>query len=162
REGILKFLIATGSLSQALKAWEKEDKAKELPKPKMVFWIDEKPAVGDKEEPIVGPDFKNPKKVDGQGRFIVQKREAMLRLAIYDFPSRKIDSVSWGLIGEKLQPFVKSPDQEYSADLAPVLTAPGEYKLRLVLRSEEQETQEYTRDLTVRFQQAPAPIKRDA
>jgi WD40 repeat protein len=158
REGILKFLVATGSLSQALKAWEKEDKAKELPKPKMVFWIDEAPAAGQEAKAVVGPD---PKKIDDQGRLIVQKREATLRLNVYDFPSSKIDLVSWGLKGEKLQPFAKSLGQEYSADLAPVLTAPGEYKIRLVLRSEEQEAPEYTRDLTVRFQQAAAPAKRD-
>jgi WD40 repeat protein len=159
REGILKFLIATGSLSQALKAWQKEDKAKEVPKPKMVFWIDEVQAGAKPANVLVGPDDK---KIDGQGRFIVQKREATLRLAVYDFPSRKIDSVSWGLMGKKLQPFAKSLDQEYSADLAPFLTAPGEYKIRLVLRTDEQETQEYTRDLTLRFQQAAVPVKRDA
>jgi WD40 repeat protein len=162
KEGILKHLIATGSLSQALKAWEKEDKAKELPKPKMVFWIDEDRQAGKvAKDAVGGPD---PNKVDGQGRFLVQKRDAALMLSIYDFPSPKIDSVTWGLAGkdEKQQPLVKDQRQEYTADLSPVLTAPGEYKIRLVLHTDEQEAREYTRDLTIRFQQAAAPVKRDA
>jgi WD40 repeat protein len=155
KEGILKHLIATGSLSQALKAWEKEDKAKDVPKPKMVFWIDE-----GKPDPkqVVGP---HSKKVDEQGRFLVQKRDATLRLAVYDFPPSKIDSVRWSLMGENLRQFAKPPGEEYSADLSPVLTQAGEYRIRLVLRTEEQETQEYTRDLTIRFQQAALPVKRD-
>ncbi len=56
KEGILKHLIATGSLSQALKAWQKEDKAKELPKPKMVFWIDEGKPDPKQANVAVGPD----------------------------------------------------------------------------------------------------------
>jgi WD40 repeat protein len=158
KEGILKHLIATGSLSQALKAWQNEDKGKELPKPKMVFWIDEAKAGVPKANEVAGP---HPKKIDEQGRFIVQKRDASLRLAIYDFPSSKIDSVSWGLKGEKLTPFARPASQEYSADLSTLLTQPGEYNIRLVLHTDEQETQEYTRDLTIRFQQAAIPVKRD-
>lgn len=158
KEGILKHLVATGSLSQALKAWEKEDKSKELPKPKIVFWIDEAQGAGQQANAVVGPDSK---KMDELGRFIVQKRDAVLRLSIYDFPSHKIDSVSWGLKGEKLQSFVKDLQQEYTAELSPILTAPGEYKIRLVLHTDEQEAREYTRDLTVRFQQAAVKPKSD-
>jgi WD40 repeat protein len=159
KEGILKHLVATGSLSQALKAWAKEDKAKEQPKPKMVFWIDEAPTAGQKVKLLVGP---NPEKMDAQGRFIVAKRDAVLRLSIYDFPPNKVDSVSWGLKGEKkLQPLAKDLREEYSADLSPVLTAPGEYQILLVLHTDEQETREYTRDLFVRFQQAAPAAKRD-
>ncbi len=69
--------------------------------------------------------------------------------------------MSWGVKGEKLQPLAKPPREEYSADLSPVLTKAGEYNIRLVLRTDEQETQEYTRDLIVRFQQAAIPVKRD-
>src|SRR5260370_42464198 len=105
----------------------------------MVLWNDEGEAGVPKANEVGGPD---PKKMDEQGRFIVQKRDATLRLAIYDFPPNKIDSVSWGLKGEKLQPFAKPSGQEYSVDLSPDIAQAGENNIRLVVRTDAQETQE--------------------
>src|SRR5260370_22358961 len=102
----------------------------------MVLWIDEGKLDPKQANVAVGPD---PKKVDEQGRFIIEKRDARLRLAVYDFPPNKIDSVSWGVKGEKLQPLAKPPREEYSADFSPVLTKAGEYNIPFVLRTADQE-----------------------
>jgi WD40 repeat protein len=152
KEGILKHLVATGRLSDALKSWEKEDKGKPLPKPKMVFWIDEQGSE------IVGPD---PRKVNDLGQFRVQQPQASLKLAIYDFPLHKIDRATWGLLGEKPQSFADVSGSEWSASLAPILTKPGEYKIRLSMLTDEADPQEYTENLTVRFQLPPQKVQRN-
>ena len=66
-QGILKHLLIQGSLTPALKEWEKEDRAKPLPNPKMNVWSDP-----------VGPD---PKLLDGRGETLVRQPQDRLRAA---------------------------------------------------------------------------------
>jgi WD40 repeat protein len=154
KEGILKHLVTTGRLSDALKSWEKEDKAKPLPKPKMVFWIDEP------DSDLVGP---NPKKLNDLGQFPVQKPQATLKLAVYDFPLHRIGAVRWSRLGDQPKPLEASTTAgtEWSASLAPILTKPGEYRIRLSMLTDEADPQEYTENLTVRFQLPPQNAQRN-
>jgi WD40 repeat protein len=143
-EGILKHLVARGSLPPALKEWREEDQRKPLPRPKMTSWIDE-----------VGPE---PEKRDARGQFLVRKAPVTLKLAIDDFPLEKVDTIRWQVVGAAagFQEFEPGFDRERSADLARVLARPGVYQIRAVLRTVQAQPQEYTQEITVRFQ-PPAP-----
>jgi hypothetical protein len=145
REGILKHLVAEGSLSPALRAWEKEDRAKEWPRPKMTVW----------SHPL-GPD---PAHVDARGETLVRHPQDLLMMAVDDFPLRKLESVTWQVDGGPVRAFDAAPTRERSADLSRLPWKAGDrYKIRVVLRTREAEPREYARELTLRYQPPPPEV----
>jgi WD40 repeat protein len=142
REGILKHLVARGSLAPALKDWQEEDQKKPLPRPKMTSWIDE-----------IDAD-----KTDARGQVLLRQGPVTLKLAIDDFPLDKLAKVQWQIVGDARGPqeFLEGNGRERSADLAALLARPGVNKVRMVLETLEAQPQRYVQELLVRVQ-PPAP-----
>ncbi len=141
RPGILRHLVAQGHLAPALKTWEAEEKSKKLPTPKMTLWIDE-----------IGPD---PRKVDRQGQVLLQQRRATLRLAIHDFPLDRLASVHWQLDGGPRQPFSQVSGPYHTAVLAQLPAQRGVHTIRVTVRTDETKPQEFTQDMSLRYQPPP-------
>lgn len=148
RPGILKNLVARGDLSAALTDWDAEDSRRVLPDPKTNVWVKE-----------IGPD---PRKRDGNGQVVVQKKPVTLVLRVDDFPLEKIDSVDWQLVGEATRhPFDEPLGAEWSADLSTLPWTRGKvYRIRAAIRTNEAEPREHVRDILLRYQPPPPVIVR--
>jgi WD40 repeat protein len=143
RPGILKHLVAHASLAPALKAWDAEEKAKPLPRPKMTLWI------GDR-----GPD---PRQLDRQGQLLVRTLRPTLHLAIHDFPLDRAAAVEWQLDGGQRRAFGPASGP-YRAVEIPLPAKRGTYSVRVVLRTDEAAPQEYAQELTLRYQPPPPAV----
>jgi WD40 repeat protein len=145
RERILSHLVAQGSLSPALKAWEEEDRRRPRPQPKMTLWIEE-----------IAPD---PRTVGVAGPVLLRQRQATLKLAIDDFPLERIGAVSWQFDGLAWQSFEPDPGSVRSANLSQIPWQRGEHRIRVLLRTREEQPQEHVKDLTVRYQPPPPSVR---
>src|SRR5262249_36864479 len=132
REGILELLVANGSLSPALKKWESEHRRKPLPEPKMTLWLDEL----------------DPSKADQQGPVLVRQRQLTLRLAVDDFPLERIAALTWQLDRQAPQRFDDVSGTVHRADLSQAPWKKGEQRIRVVLRTQEEQPRQYIKDLT--------------
>jgi WD40 repeat protein len=140
RDGILRFLIARGALAPALKDWQDQKRGEGLPRPKMTLYADE-----------VGPD---PEKRNGLGQVVVREAPVVIKLAVDDFPAEHIEGLFWQVDNGPLQRFAEGASaRERSAELN---LARGVYNIRTVLRTREEQPQEYVREMTVRVV-PPAP-----
>jgi WD40 repeat protein len=142
REGILQHLVAQGSLSPALKAWEEEENRKILPAPNMTLEIDD-----------LGPE---PKK-DRHGHIVLTEAPGKLTLAIDNgVPDDRLAAVQWQVDGGALREFTERTEQGREAVLSQLAWTRGIHKIRVVVRTRETVPQEYTQELTLRYQ--PPPI----
>jgi WD40 repeat protein len=140
REGILKHLVAQGSLAPALKAWEDENRRKPLPPPRMTLWIDE-----------VAPD---PKQL---AAVVLTQPKVTLKLAVDDFPLDRLETLQWQVDNLPSQKFAAAVGQVHTADLSGVAWKQGEHTIRVLARTQEVEPREYVKELAVRYQ-LPPPV----
>jgi WD40 repeat protein len=141
RDGILRFLMARASLAPALKDWQDQKRGEGLPRPKMTLYADE-----------VGPD---PEKRNGLGQVVVRQNPIVVKLAVDDFPAEHIDGLFYQVDGGPLERFADAASaRERSTALN---LSRGVHTIRTVLRTNEAQPQEYTRDLVVRVV-PPAPL----
>ena len=140
REGILRQLLAKGSLAPALEAWEKENKAKPAPRPNLDLEL----------ESSAGPLAPN-----GRGEIVVRQAPKSLALRIDGgFPDDRVAGLNWQLDNGAVAP-LRAVAGHWEADLSAVKWARQDYKLKITLRTDEAEPKEYTREVTVRFQPTP-------
>jgi WD40 repeat protein len=140
REGILRQLLAKGSLAPALEAWEKENKAKPAPRPNLDLEL----------ESSTGPLAPN-----GRGVIIVRQAPKTLELRIDGgFPDDRVAGLNWQLDNGAVAP-LRAVAGHWEADLSAVKWARQDYKLKVTLRTDEADPKEYTREVTVRFQPTP-------
>lgn len=142
---ILAYLIAKGSVGQALEAWDKDHPPPPPREPQMGMWI---------EEP--GREVL----VDSRGRVQVRQRQATLKLAVFDeLPPGKITAVDWQIDGLGKDAFVKISQREWSADLSKLPWERGEYRVTATMRVERGTGQVYQpKALTVVYQPLPPAI----
>jgi len=142
REGILADLIDKGRITEALQAWNDREAAKPLPAPAMTLALDE-----NGKEPGT----------DDQGQSLVRDRQVKLGLTIDGFPTDedKIASLTWQLDDAAAQKFDGSGAKR-TADLSLVKWDRGIHRVRVLLRTNEAQPRDYTKELTFRFQ-PPAP-----
>ncbi len=146
RRGILKHLLAEGSLSAALAAWEKEDRGRKVPEANLRLWLDDDTGL-------------DPRQADGQGRFLVQKPPAALNLVIDDLPEERIGTATWQIEGLTDAPRAFASGQRTAtADVAALPWARGTYRVRVTVRAEEDEVREVTKELLVRYQPPPPAV----
>ncbi|GIW79576.1 MAG: hypothetical protein KatS3mg105_1383 [Gemmatales bacterium] len=140
REGILKDLVEQTELAQALDAWFRRDRLRELPEPRLTFWLDE-----------VGPD---PSKRNAQGQCIARATPLTIKLAIDNFPLDRIKAVHWQLGNGPARGFDSGRGRERTA----VLNLPrGVYRLHAIVETSEDPPRTYSKDLVLKVL-PPAPV----
>lgn len=138
KEGILADLTARGNLTDALKDWDAREAAKRLPVPALSLALEEN---GQEVKP------------DAQGTPVLRQPKAKVTLTVDGFPVDRIASLTWQLDGAAAQEFAGA-GLTRSADLENLKR--GNHRVRVVLRTQEANPKDYTRELTFRYQ-APAP-----
>jgi WD40 repeat protein len=143
RQDILKYLVRTGNVGQAIDAWRKDhpERARE---PKMTLWIN---------EPGVQPT------TDNQGRVVVRVPPAKLFLSVHEPPLGKVETVRWQVDGKLRGEFTAEGGdyKEWSADLTRLALGRGEHRIRVTLRTAAPDAQDYPRELLVNYQ-PPRPV----
>jgi WD40 repeat protein len=141
REGILKHLVAKGSLAPAVEAWQKEERAKPAPRPTLEMDLD------GAEAGLVP---------DARGEVVLRRPPRALALRMGGgFPEDRVASLRWDVGGEAkpLRPVAG----RWEADLSGVTWRRQAYTLRVVLRTAEEEPREYVKEVALRYRpEAPA------
>ena len=143
RRGILRHLLSAGNLSGALATWEKEDRKRKLPEANLRLWLNED----------VGLD---PRQADPQGRFAVA-RPATVNLIVDDLPLDHLGTAHWyveGLTPEPV-PFTEVGRRMLTADLTALKWERGTHRVRVVVRTNDEEPREVVKELLVRHQPEP-------
>jgi WD40 repeat protein len=123
REGLLRHLVARGSLAPALEDWDNEKKEKPLSPPKMTMGI------------------------DGMKDRIVRQNKNTVWLHAAGIAADRIDSVRWSIDGG---PESLSTDTGIDHSHAVTLSR-GLHKIKAVLRTREDVPQQFEESLTVRY-----------
>jgi WD40 repeat protein len=132
REGLLKHLLARGSLADALEDFDKEKKAKPLPPPEMTLGIDD------------------------MDRQLVHQPRSTLRLRIEAIPVDRLASVQWQIDNQPWQPFAETGGADYAQ---PIELQRGRHQVQVRLRTREEVPQEFTRQLAVTYQPLPPVVE---
>ena len=134
-EGLLEDLITHGRLPR-------EEDAETLPSPEMSLLI-----------PELGTD---PVKSDGH-LLIRQRQEVTLALSLdFEFPADSVAEVECRFDGRSLGTMRRAGDRRWQIDLSQAPWRRQVHLLEAVLRTNERQPQEFTKDIRVRFQ-PPAP-----
>lgn len=132
REGLLRHLMARGSLIQGLKSFEDEKKAIPLPRPEMVLDVDEM-----------------------NGRLVRQPR-TRVRLHVDGIPKDRTREVLWAVDDGPWQPFTEATGEGTSADYVQAVEwSRGAHKFRAMLRTREAVTQEFRAERSVTYVPPP-------
>lgn len=150
RRGIVRHLLTEGTLSAALAAWEKEDRGRKLPEASLRLWLDDD----------VGLD---PRHADGRGRFAVTKPPTALHLVMDDLPPERFAVATWHIEGLTAAPrrFADSPERTLSADLSALKWPRGTHTIRVHVRTNDEDPQQITRDLALRYHPPPPAVTAD-
>jgi WD40 repeat protein len=132
-----------GGLRDLLDTGKATPPGRPKPKPRMTLWIEE--------------SEKGLPEKDAQGRLILQRRTARLKLEIQDFPRELIKTVHWQVdSGEPLE-FPPPVGQEWTTDLTKWLDGKRTpHVIRAVLQSKGDDPQQYPMEIGFRYQ-PPAP-----
>jgi WD40 repeat protein len=134
RPGILKYLVQTGSVVPALKAWQ-ADNVKPLPAPALQPFVDNVPL--DPTEPAIVRQM--PGKLTVQIGLLAPEEIAQAEYQLDDGPR------------QPLAPVLTAPDQR-EADLAKLQLKPGPHRLRLIVRTAEEVPQTTIANFNFRYQ----------
>src|SRR5205823_3696105 len=93
---------------------------------------------------------------DGQGRVVVRLTNLTLKLAVPSFPVDRLATVTWQWDDRAPQEFAEPEEDTWAADLSKLAWPRGNHRVRVVLRTLEDEPQTFTQDLNVRYA-PPAP-----
>jgi WD40 repeat protein len=128
RVGLLKYVLARGSLAPALEDYDRAKKLKPLPPPQMTLGIDD---------------------MEGQ---LVRQAKGTLRLHVEGLEPDRIGSIQWRLDDAPFRTFAEQAPEEKAVDCTqPLDLARGAHKIQVRLRTKEEAAQEFTRDLAVSY-----------
>ncbi len=143
KEGILKYLVAKGETAAAIDAWEKDRPAPA--RPVMTPFIDP-----------IGPAAPR----DAQGRVLVRRLPAILRLPVDNIDPDEIASVQWRFDGGALQDFTGNDGSgEWNVDLPKQAWQRGPHRVDVVVRLRRDDRKEHTATLLLRYQPPPPVVR---
>jgi WD40 repeat protein len=143
KEGLLKYLVAQGDLAAALATRERE--LPPPPRPVMTPFIGE-----------IGPAA--PK--DAQGRILVQRLPATLKLPVDNVDPDEIASVGWRFDGGGVQQFTSDDGSgEWTVDLSNQAWRRGPHQVDVVVELKHGDRKEFTGTLLLRYQPPPPLVR---
>jgi WD40 repeat protein len=108
---------------------------------------------------FIGDPNGAPLKLDAQGRFLLPRRAAVVRLQIADFPADLIKSVTWQLDEGAPRNFAKPDGHEWTVNLGDALTATrAPHLLRAVLETGGDDPHRYAEQISFRYQPRPPEL----
>jgi WD40 repeat protein len=101
-----------------------------------------------------------PPELDPQGRLVLKRRSAVLRLQIEEFPTNLVKSVSWQLDGGARKEFAAPQDHEWTVNLGGELTPTREpHIVRVILETKDDDPRRYTEQISFRYQPPPPGLE---
>ncbi len=141
RDGIVRHLVETGNLADALRAWKDEP----VPPPGLSLSINE-----------IAPDHALR---DRLGHPVVQTSELTLSAGIYGVPPAKLAGVEWQFDGGERTHLDEDAGHLRTVDLSKLKWTRGLHELRVIVRTVESTPVEHVKTIRVHYMPLPPSIE---